>query len=201
MSASHYRSTLDAFLRETEWQISPAERPSLQIAFDYMNRNVPAALLDASLPSHFPGEPHRKYAHRPSHGRFTKMMSWLQAIDLEKPVNASAFVQANALLVAFRMPDDPPHQAGRFYVRLVETWTEQQVWKRLGIPSTQNQATFQRAKHAFTCLESTAGDAFLAWVDPKSYADSYAHGGRRQLFIWNPEARLEAVSGGVLSTR
>jgi hypothetical protein len=173
---ANYRSSIDAFVKATEWAPPTASaKAGMRAALQWYCANVPADVLDKPLPSDTGGG---RIALRPGSGRWTMLMSWMRCVDFTRPVYPNAPVRKGDKLKAFkgaRLSVGADH-FGNFFTLLDESHS------RLGIADVTNKAHLFEAKVAFTTLKTTAGDAFLDWTSGDE--QRYGHGGGVQYFIF-----------------
>jgi len=190
MNTGSYRSGIDAFIKATEWEVDDhVAKRNMEEVLRWFCRNVPAAQLDK------PGDSgNQPLAFRPHHGKWTMLMSWMQAVNFTATVNTHARVSRGDRLTAFRTHamDRTTHRFGHFYRRADarQRLASPPPSTGLGLPDGQNVPNYYEARHDFSCLETKAGDAFLSWTRTDQ---SYAHGGAQQLFVWQADRYLDPM--------
>lgn len=151
-------------------------KKNMRVALDYFQEFVPRKILREQDDS---GPWNLKI-----NGIKIKLLNWLQAIDFNNTVDPSRVVNKGDPLIAFK---DPAAKSGR--VR--GNWYTFPSTKQEGVAihSTQTRMHKFKARQPFTCMKSTASDAFVGWV--QGQPAEYRHGGATQLFIWEAERFLE----------
>jgi len=173
----HPDFTVDEIIQYTGWLVpSPLHRENLQRALAYFQQVVPRAVLrqedDAG--------PWNLQIDRTK----IKLLNWLQGIDFGHPVNPRRAVNQGEPLIAYKGPSTPPgHVRGNWYTFPLT------LQGSVAIHSTQTRPHKFKARAPFTCMQSTASDAFVGWV--RDMPAEYRHGGAQQLFIWDAERVLE----------
>lgn len=173
----HPDFTIDELILYTNWTVpSPMYRENLRRALDYFQQVVPKAVLrqeDDAGPWNL----------RINGVKF-KLLNWLQGIDFREPVNPRRMVNKGDPLIAFKGPSIRPGQVrGNWY-----TFPSTRQGS-VAIHSTQTRPHKFKARAAFTCMQSTASDAFVGWVH--DMPAEYRRGGAQQLFIWDAGRVLE----------
>ena len=175
----HPDFTIDELIQYTHWPVpSPTYRENLRRALVYFQQVVPRAVLrqeDDAGPWNL----------RINGVKF-KLLNWLQGMDFSEPVNPQRMVNKGDPLIAFKDPSIRPGQVrGNWY-----TFPSTRQGN-VAIHSTQTQPHKFKARVAFTCMQSTASDAFVGWV--RDMPAEYRRGGAQQLFIWDAQRVLEPV--------
>jgi hypothetical protein len=172
---THPDFTLDEFVRYTGWPVpSPAYRANMQRALEFFQRTVPRRVLredDAPGP----------YGLR-INGSCVRLTNWMQAINYHLPVNPQRTVAKGNPLYAYTLRGRRP---GNWYT-FPSTGREE-----LAIHSSQVELHKLKARSGFTCMQSTAADAYVCWV--RGAGAEYQHGSGQQLFIWGAPSFLEPV--------
>jgi hypothetical protein len=174
---THPDFTIDEIVAFTGCHIpNAAYKESMRQALDYFQRVVPRSVLrqpDNAGP----------WGLR-INGTTITLLSWLQAIDFHHPVNPRRLVIKGNPLIAFRYrPSRLGYEFGNWYTF---PSTKQ---AGVAIPSSQTRLHKFKARTNFTCLQSTASDAFVGWA--RDLPAEYRAGGAQQLFIWNARSLLE----------
>jgi hypothetical protein len=177
---THRDFTVDEIIEETGWSVpSKIYRDNMRVALDYFQRTVPKAVL-------------RKVTQTGRwnlqiNGLTIELLKWMQAIDFRWPVKPSRLVTRGAPLISFRCERPWPgkHIGGNWYTG---PSTDQE---KVAIHSTQTRLHKFKARMPFTCMESTAADAYVDWVPDNP--PQLRHGGSQQLFIWNAALLLEPL--------
>jgi hypothetical protein len=173
----HPDFTIDEIIQYTNWPVpSPIYRENLRRALLYLQQVVPKTVLR--------GQDDSGPWNMRINGMKIKLLNWLQGIDFSKPVNPQRMVNKGDPLIAFKDPSIPPGQAYGNWYTFPSTRQES-----VAIHSTQARLHKFKARTGFTCMQSTASDAFVGWV--RDMPAEYRHGGAQQLFIWDAKAVLE----------
>jgi hypothetical protein len=174
---THSNFTIDELIQLTGWPVpSAAYRENLRRALAYFQQVVPKSVLrrpDDAGPWNLR-----------INGTKIKLLNWLQGIDFRELVNPQRVVNKGDPLVSFKDPSvRPGKEWGRWY-----TFPSTQQ-ESVAVHSTQTRPHKFQARMAFTCMQSTASDAYVGWLT--NLPPEYRHGGAQQLFIWNPTRVLE----------
>lgn len=173
----HPDFSLDELIQYAGWPIpSPTYREHLGRALDYFQKTVPRSVLcqdDDAGP----------WNMRINGIKF-KLLNWMQGIDFREPVNTQRMVNKGDPLIAFK---DPLTRAGSVRGNWFTFPSTRQG--QVAIHSTQTQPHKFKARSGFTCMQSTASDAFVGWMS--DMPAEYRHGGAQQLFIWDAGRVLE----------
>jgi hypothetical protein len=175
---THPDFTIDEIIAYTGWRVpSPVYKENMRLALEYFQRVVkPRSVLreqDDAGPWNLR-----------INGTKIRLLNWMQGIDFSKPVNPLRSVNKGDPLIAYKDPSIRPGRVrGNWYTF---PSTQQDA---VAIHSKQTRLHKFKARAAFTCMKTTASDAFVGWV--RDLPAEYRHGGAPQLFIWDAERLLE----------
>jgi hypothetical protein len=174
---NHPDFTVDEIIQYTNWLVpSPTYRENLRRALVYFQQVVPKSVLrqeDDAGPWNLR-----------INGTKIQLLNWMQGIDFRQPVNPQRRVNKGDPLIAFKGTSiRPGHVRGNWY-----TFPSARQ-ETVATPSTQTRLHKFKAQVGFICMQSTASDAFVAWV--REIPAEYRRGGAQQLFIWDAERVLE----------
>jgi hypothetical protein len=168
---THPNFTIDQIIEYTGWRVpSPAYKENMRQALDYFQRVVPRSILrqqDDAGPWNLR-----------INGTKIKLLNWMQGLNYNQPVNTQRVINKGDPLIAYK---DPSVQPGRVRGNWYTFPSTRQG--EVAIHSTQTGLHKFKAQVQFTCMLSTASDAFVGWV--QGMPAEYRHGGARQLFIWD----------------
>ena len=175
---THPDFTIDELIQYAGWVVpSPLYRENLARALAYLQEAVkPRSILreqDDAGPWNLR-----------INGVKIKLLNWLQGIDFTKPVNPNRLINKGDPLIAYKDPSVRPGRVRGNWYTFPSTRQE-----NVAIHSTQTGLHKFKARVAFTCMQSTASDAFVGWV--RDMPAEYRHGGAQQLFIWDADRVLE----------
>jgi len=174
------RITIDEFIALTAWPVpGNAARVNMASAFGFFQENVRRDLL---------WSPENSPWLRKINGRGYKVVSWMQGICFELPVNPNRIFRKGDPLHSYRDPGEKLGNVRGNWFTFPSTDPD-----RLAIYPDQTRLHKFKAKSDFVCLQSAVSDAYCGWLPDRP--PRYRHGGGQQLFIPNPALVLEALLG------
>jgi hypothetical protein len=174
---THPDFTVDEIIQYTNWPVPSATyRENLQQALAYFQQFVPRSVLRQEDE----GGPWNMRIN----GLKIKLLNWMQGIDFNQPVNPRRRVNVGDPLIAFKDPSIRPGRVGGNWYTFPSTKQE-----NVAIHSTLTRLHKFKARVGFTCMQSTASDAFVGWLRDKPA--EYRRGSGQQLFIWDAWRLLE----------